>query len=321
MRVNRKFLNVGLFLVAIGAIAVAADQGVIDSATLTDVVRLWPLIPIAIGAGLVARRSRLSLATGMLAAAVPGLVLGSAFAAVPRFTGTCGERVEPALTSTADGTLGRTSQVYIQTGCGTFNLSTAPGTGWHLAAGSSRGSAPTVDELEGELLQIQAVDGTRWGSLTNGRDRWELTLPASGIDNLSLNLNANRSYIDLSGARLDGLDVTANASDVVLNLAGSSIRDHDAFVNTGVMSIHLGASSDFSSYIRVNAGEVQVCAPPELGLQVTNRGHFRALTVGGVATADLNWQSPNYETAAHHADIEFRTELGSVSINPTGGCR
>ena len=321
MRVNRKLLNAGLFLVAIGGVVVAADQGAIDTATLADVVRLWPLIPIAIGVALVVRRSRLSLAAGMLAAAVPGIVLGSGFAVVPRFVGTCGERVEPGLTSTADGSIGPAADVYIQSGCGTFNVRTAPGNAWHLDAGNSKGGAPVVDELDGELLQIRAVEGARWGSLTNGRDRWELTLPASGIANLSLNLNATRSYLDLAGARIDALDVTANASDVVLNLAGSSIRDHDAFVNTGVLSIHLGGGSDFSSYIRVNAGEVQVCAPPELGLQVSNRGHFRQLTVGGAPQSGLNWQSLNYESAPYHADIEFRTELGTVSINPIGGCR
>ena len=50
MRVNRKFLYAGLFLVAIGGVVVAADQGAIDAATLADVVRLWPLIPIATSA-------------------------------------------------------------------------------------------------------------------------------------------------------------------------------------------------------------------------------------------------------------------------------
>jgi hypothetical protein len=321
MRVNRKFFNAGLFLVAIGAIVVAADQGAIDAATLADAVRLWPLIPIAIGVALVGRRTNVGLPAGMLAAAVPGLVLGSAFAVVPRFAGTCGERIEPALTSAADGVIGQAADVYVQAGCGTFNLRTAPGYAWHLAAGNSRGNTPNVDESMSELLQIRAIDGERWGSVTGGRDRWELTLPASGIANLSLRLNSTRSYVDLSGARIPNMDVTANASDVVLDLEGSSIDDHDAFVNAGVMSIHLGASSDFSSYIRVNAGEVQLCAPPELGLQATTRGHFRQFLIGGVPADGLTWQSPNYASAIHHADVEFRIELGTVSINPIGGCR
>ena len=83
MRVNRGLLYTGIFLVAIGAVLVAADVGAIDTARLTDALRLWPLAVIAIGASLVLRRSRFSLQGGMLAAALPGLILGGAIAVAP----------------------------------------------------------------------------------------------------------------------------------------------------------------------------------------------------------------------------------------------
>ena len=92
MRVNRGLLYTGVFLVAIGSVLVAADVGAIDTARLTDAMRMWPLAVIAIGASLVLRRSGFSLQGGMLAAALPGLLLGGAIAIAPTYVPDCGEQ-------------------------------------------------------------------------------------------------------------------------------------------------------------------------------------------------------------------------------------
>jgi hypothetical protein len=84
MRLNRTLLYTGVFLVAIGGAVMAADLGPVSIPALTDVLRLWPLALIAIGLGIALRRTQVSLASGVLAAAVPGLVLGVAMAAAPR---------------------------------------------------------------------------------------------------------------------------------------------------------------------------------------------------------------------------------------------
>lgn len=82
MRPNRTLLYTGVFLVAIGAAVVAAD--LLSTAALIDVLRLWPVAVIAIGLGIALRRTQFSLAGGVLAAAVPGLILGGAMAVGPR---------------------------------------------------------------------------------------------------------------------------------------------------------------------------------------------------------------------------------------------
>src|SRR5438477_195163 len=104
VRVNRRFLYAGVFLAAIGGVLVATDLDVVDTAALADAVRLWPLIPIAIGLGILLRRTQFSLSSGLIAAAIPGLVLGAAFAAGPRFVGDCGARRDPAGVATQQGT-------------------------------------------------------------------------------------------------------------------------------------------------------------------------------------------------------------------------
>src|SRR5258705_11079006 len=90
MRVNHRFLYWGIFFVAIGGILVASDLRAVDTPTLTDVLRLWPLALVAIGLSVVLRRTRLSLPGLMLAAAVPRLGGGGRLAVAPPVLGGCG---------------------------------------------------------------------------------------------------------------------------------------------------------------------------------------------------------------------------------------
>jgi hypothetical protein len=84
MRVNRTLLYTGVFVAAIGAALMAADIGQPSANVLIEILGLWPVAVIAIGVGIVLLRTRLSLAGGLLAAAVPGLLLGGLLALSPR---------------------------------------------------------------------------------------------------------------------------------------------------------------------------------------------------------------------------------------------
>jgi hypothetical protein len=84
MTVRRGTLYVGLFLIAAGTVTLGVAAGVLDAAVVADTVgTLWPLAVIALGVGLVLRRSRAALGAGVLAALVPGLALGASIVALP----------------------------------------------------------------------------------------------------------------------------------------------------------------------------------------------------------------------------------------------
>ena len=85
MRLNTTLLYAGVFLSAVGLALLAADVTPMPTDALIGVLRLWPLALVAIGVGIALRSTRLSVASGLLAAAVPGLVLGVALATTPRF--------------------------------------------------------------------------------------------------------------------------------------------------------------------------------------------------------------------------------------------
>ena len=84
MTVRHRFLYLGVFLVAVGGVTLAAQGDLFGSDAAAQALRLWPVVLIALGAGLLLHRTRFGLAGGLVAAAMPGLLLGGALVAAPR---------------------------------------------------------------------------------------------------------------------------------------------------------------------------------------------------------------------------------------------
>src|SRR5438128_1820864 len=161
MRVNRRFLYAGVFLLAIGGVLVTTDTGLFDAAGLADVVRLWPAVLVAFGAALVLRRTQFSLPSGLLAAALPGLLIGSGIAIVPRFAGDCGGHANPIPVTAQDGSFDGPASVSVTSGCGTLTVSTSSGSGWHFQAANSASRAPIVESSPASL-SIDSIARGGW---------------------------------------------------------------------------------------------------------------------------------------------------------------
>jgi hypothetical protein len=304
MLVNRKFLYVGVFLVAIGGVLVVADVAVAEVAPIRDALQLWPLAIVAIGVGLALHRTPFSLPAGLLAAAIPGLVLGGGFALAPRIAADCGANGAPSSVTTEQGVFDGQARVSVDAGCGSLVVSTAPGDGWRFEADNTTSRAPIV-EASSRSLTIEAQGRTGWQRAGMARDAWRLTLPTTPIEALSVELNAGEGRIELAGAHVANLSSTMNA---------------------GMLSILLSAESDMVGSIEVNAGALQVCAPSELGLRVRHTGALSGISINGADLTDpdeagTDWQSPNYDSATNHADLDIDVNLGSVEINPIGECK
>lgn len=324
MRVNRALLYGGVFLVATGGVLVAAEAGRIETATLADIVRLWPVAVIAIGAGLVLRRTRLSLGGGLVAAALPGLLIGSGLAFVPRIPGDCGVREVPVISRTDAGAFGGPASVSVRSGCGSVEVSTLPGSGWRLDSGNTVGRTPIIDADDVSL----SISGERagWNVLNGGRDRWSLALPTSRMEDLTLAVNAGSGRAGLPGADIGHLELVVNLGDLAVDASGASLDSLSATINWADVSLRLPGGQDLGGQdlggsIHLNNGELQVCAPPGLGLSVDTRGAGREVTAAGLEVPGGDWQSPDFDTAIHRANLDVTANFGVVAINPIGGCR
>ncbi len=318
-RINRTFLYWGVFLLAMGAVLVAADLNGIDETIVLDWLRLWPLAILAIGVGIVVRKTRFNVAGGLVAAALPGLVLGGAFAVGPRLAD-CGGQGEPSTYNTREGTFTGPARVNVATGCGSLVVTTAPGERWLLDAGNTVDRAPRMD-VSGTELSIGNGRSDGWHGFATGRDVWRLTLPTSRIDDLSLVVNAGEGDIDLAGANLGNLDITTNAGQTTVVLAETALSSMSGTVNAGRLAVELPSTVDVTGSIVVNAGALDVCAPDGVGLRVRQSGELGSTTYNDEDQDGRLWQSPDYESAAHRTDLTVTVNFGSVNINPTGGCK
>ena len=319
MQIDRRFLYAGMFLLAIGGVVVAADLGLIDTATLTDVLRLWPLAIVAVGVGIVLRRTQVGLASGMLAAAIPGLLIGGAFAVAPRYVGDCGARGEPSLVATDEGTFDAPASVSLIAGCGSITVTTEPGNDWRLAAANTAGRVPVVDS-SARSLTVDSIGDNDLSFLTGGRNTWDLSLPTSVMRVVSLEVNAGRSDVDLAGARIERLVLTANASDVVVDGSGASVSNLSGKVRVGSLAIQL-PENDVTGSLDVGGGELRLCTPPGLGLRLTTKGMPREVVIDGLSQSGTEWESPDYASATHRADLDVHVNFGVVRIDPMGGCK
>ena len=319
MRVNRRLLYWGVFFAAIGGVLVAVDVRAVDTTTVADALRFWPLAVVAIGLAVVLRRTTFSLPSGMLAAAVPGLVLGGGFALAPRIAVDCGAGSPPSTVATQQGVFTSPARISVTTGCGSIVVNTAPGSGWHFQTSDATNGTPIVDATPGSL-SIEA-GGPDWHGFDTLHHVWSLTVPTDPIDNLSLVVNAGRGTLDLAGAQIGHLDLRTNAAETTVDLSSASVASITGTVNLGLLSVHLPATSDVTGSMDVNAGALQVCVPDGLGVRVHHTGTFGGISVNGLQQTDKDWQSPDFATAAHHADLNVKVNIGSVEIDPIGGCK
>ncbi len=332
MRVNRRFLYWGVFLVALGGVLVVVDLADVAPAIIVDILRLWPLALVAIGLGLVLRRTRFSVPGGMLAAAAPGVLLGAGFALVPQVAIDCGAGTVSPSIALHQGEFDGPARVAVETGCGELVVGTAPGAAWTFDADAVGTRTPVV-EASSRSLAIGAGGNNGWhfdfdsdefdrsNVFGRSRDTWRLTLPTTAIEELSVTVNAGLGQIGLPGAQIGALDVTTNAGMTSVDLTGTSLATLSGTVNAGLLSVSLPAGADIVGSLQANAGELQVCVPRGLGVRVHRSGALSGFDAGSLERDGADWVSPGFASAAHHADLTISVNLGNVEIDPIGGCK
>ena len=317
MGINRRFLYAGMFLMVLGAVLVLAELGRVDTTVLNDIARLWPLALVAIGAGIVLKRSQFSLPSGMLAAAIPGLVLGGALAIAPRVAGDCGVDAVPTAVASEQGIFEGPAIVSVTKACGTINVHTAPGTGWRLTGNSS--DATDMVRSSARLLSIGSEGVDRTSFFDHRPEAWALTLPTSEIERLSMVAHAAHGDVDLTGARIGTFALTANVSDLVVDASDASVANLSGVVNVGSLKIQLPADSDLTGSLRIGAGELWICAQPGAGLRVATTGWPSTVFVDGDEQTGSSWESPDYASAPHRTDLTVRANFAYIHIDSALG--
>jgi hypothetical protein len=342
MTVRRGFLYTGVFLIAAGGVVLLAQAGAIDTEAVIRALSLWPLAVIAIGVGLILRRTRARVPGGVVAAATPGLMLGMMIVAVPDmpdfeawsgwsgWSTPCGDATREATVTERQGTFGAAASVDVSLACGELVVTTGPGSTWQLDASNGRGDGAIVSDAADRLSirsagvhgSIRSLGSSSTLGSSNSLDRgddWRLTLPTDTRLDIDTEVSAGEARLDLAGARIGSLALVLNAGKARLDAAEASLERMDVEVNAGAATVLLPAG-DFDGDLAVNAGSLEVCTPAGLGLRVRGGSSLGAVTYNGLVSVGDAWESPGFSTADFHADVTVSANVGSVVINPEGGC-
>ncbi len=322
MTISRGTLYAGVFLLAAGAVALANVAGMLEPAAVAGAVgALWPLAVIAVGVALLLRRSPAALVAGAVAAALPGLALAASVVAAPAAVHLpCSDPAAPAeQTRSHEGSFAGGAAVRLELDCGRLALATGPGTAWRVDTRGPRDRGTAVSADAGRL-EVGSAAVVRGPGLGTGRVDWDVTLPTEPRLDLATVINAGRGQLALGGARLGNVDLEVNAGELGVDLAGASLERLDLGVNAGQAMVSLPAA-EFSGAVEANAGSVQLCTPDGLGLRVTSSASLGSVQLGGLIKHDGAWETPGYATAPFKAELVIDASLGTVAINPQGGCR
>jgi hypothetical protein len=322
MNVNRRWLYGGVFFIALGAVLLAGQGDAVDGDVIAQAARLWPILVIALGVGLLLRRTRFNVAGGVIAAAVPGLVLGGMLVAAPVAVAEVGPAcndVQPTSLASREGSFDGAASVDLRLRCGDVTVTTGSGSTWSLDAGNGSGTTAVVDATA-DRLSIASSFSARPFGFVRGSDVWRLTLPVANQLDLAATVEAGRGRFDLAGAELGTVELVANAGELNADLSAATLERLTAHVNGGAAWLRLPADV-FTADLTVNAGALRICAPSDLGLRVRSDGTLTAMTYDGLVRNNSTWESPGYAMAIHHADVTISANVASVDVNPMGGCK
>ncbi len=328
MTIDRRFLNWGIFFVALGGVPLLVRQGIVSSATASEAWRLWPLIIVGIGVGILLRRTPAAFAGGFVVAATFGLVFGGLLATGPTIGGIAGCGNPNAgvgtATSQASGTLGGSASANIQMNCGVLDISTQPGSAWTFQGKDPQGATAIVSQGPSTLnIAAPATSTAFWDSAGSHNRSWQVTLPADPSMDLSVGVNAGSATIILGGAHLAGLDAEVNAADARIDLSSAQVGELHVSVNAGSGRLTLPSSSSTSGSLAVNAGSLDLCLAPGSAIRIHVTGALSSTDFSsqGLLHQGDSWVSPAFGSAANNVDLQLDANLASVNLNPAGGCQ
>jgi hypothetical protein len=318
--VHRKALVAGVFLAAAGGVMLAGQASPAARETIIEGLGLWPLALIAIGAGLLLRRTRAGIAGVLVAAAVPGLLLGGLTVAAPTAgAGSDCIRSGQAATTTRTGSFTGGASVELDLVCGDLVVVTTPGSAWSVDT-LDLPRAAVVTASEDRLAVVLDASDSRWRMGSKG-DRWRIALPTEIPLDLRTELSAGRGRLDLAGARIGDLALQVNAGEARLDLTDASVTRLDVEVRAGAATVLLPGGSDLAGDLSVMAGSLEICAPASLGIRIDGEAALGSTEFNGLVRANGAWETPGYSTSAHQAVLSVSASAGSVVLNPVGGCK
>jgi hypothetical protein len=320
MRIDRRLVGFGLFLVTVGVVMVAVRQGLISDETARRVWNLWPLILIGIGLSTILAGRPGAAVGGLVVAVTLGAIVGGV--AATGSIGICtGDR--QAGTSNAPGPggdLGASAHVTIEQACGDLDVTTVAGSSWAFGAAPDGGRPPTISATASDLRITSPSSGVLE---TGGASSWQVVLPRSPAIDLHVTASAGDARLELGGANLTDLSVVRNAGSIRVDLRDvATLGSLYLETNAGSATLWLPNHS-LAGQLQANAGSIAICLPTGAGLRVETGDSVAAsndFEAHGMSRSEDTWETPGYASAAVRIDLSAEANAASISLDSAKAC-
>jgi hypothetical protein len=323
MRVRRRYLSLGIFLLCLGAVPLAVDLGFLSPSVAADLTRLWPLVLIGLGVGVMLRFSAVEWLGGMVVAGTFGLLIGTALAGGLPGIGCVSDQVSGS-TVMGNGTYSG-GVIDVDVSCADLTVDNwATDNTWSVQATTEQ--PPTINGDGGLTLHSSRTVGLPFAG---GRERWMVSLPSqlANVPTMSyFHLSASHAQLTFGPGSLNHISIDVNAGDANVDL-------HNVDMTHGPLNMTLNAASanldlptsglGATGTVHVNASSLTICADPGLALRFN---YDETLGSNDFASAGLTgsgdtWTTPGYDSAAAHVELNLSANLSSISLSrPSGGC-
>jgi hypothetical protein len=326
--INRSLLNWGVFLIALGGVPLAVKQGWADESIAGDLWRVWPLIRVGIGLGLILRWTPMAWLGGAIVAGTFGLIFGALIAGgVQGVSNACiglGSG-ETRTTSESGPTSGTAFDLQLELSCGDVEVARGTTDEWSVEAQHDPDDRPVI-EGSATSLHLRQGDGADelFVFTQQRRSDWTIGLPASPSLSVGMTLNAATGTVDLGAGPMSRLGGTFNASDATLDLGGITTPEPADLsltfnASSGVLTLPVGS---MTGSMTLNASSLTLCLPVDAGARLELESTLASDNLGGSGLTNVGdgWQTEGFDTAASRIDLSITSTVSSVTLERPEVC-
>lgn len=327
-----------IVLIAVGALWLLSNLGLLPALTWEAILPLWPILLILIGLNLIVQQlprplgSLLSALVGLLAVGLVVLVMvaPAAFDWLPQGSRSA-ELRQAVLDYRPDGI--ERAEIDLNTSRWPVEI-----------AASGDGSALVTGEITyaGELLedsdesggvasyQLNTRDSGGWifnpvnWAAVDTSEAWQINLNASVPTALALDSGSGRVTADLSRLTLTALDINSGSGSIDIQLPDGSYH-MNVDTGSGASSWRLPANANGSYRFNTGSGALSLSLPAGVEARIEldrGSGAFSADDRFTLVEGDDEngaWETPGYDSAEERLLIEIDSGSGSVSIGQATG--
>jgi hypothetical protein len=329
MSINRSLLNWGVFLIALGGVPLAVQQGWAEADIAATLWRVWPLILVGIGLGLILRWTPMAWLGGAIVAATFGLIFGALVAGgIQGVNGACvGLGSGESQTTSEEGPASDSSfSLQLELSCGDLDVSRATGATWSVVAEHGPDDTPTIEATESSLSIDQGDRPTDFFAFTQQtRADWTVNLPATASLSLGMTLNAAAGTVDAGQGPLADVNGTFNASDITIDLGSSEAPQPVGLgltfnASSGRLALPVGA---LSGSMTLNASALTICLPESVEARLELDSTLSSDDIGssGLTEVDGGWQTAGFATAAERVELSISSTVSSITLERPEVCQ